>query len=154
MSTFLRSQQISYIIKIKVLLTLVCVVTTYSDLTITNSPLPFLVGQTAVLTCTISSGVVDNIRWVSQEGVELASNAAVDELQLVLSPVNDSLSVHMAKFTCIVTRSYMNPTTFNQTLPVKVKVNTFTTTPSVMYNFIHRKKEHNYSIILTHLIEQ
>ena len=72
------------------------------------------------MTCSISSGVADLIVWVSEDGVELASSTLRRELQLVLNPVNDSLSVHMANFTCIVTRKNNNPTTTNQTLPVKV----------------------------------
>ena len=72
------------------------------------------------MTCSIGSGVADLIVWVSQDGVELASSTLRRELQLVLNPVNDSLSVNMANFTCIVTRKNNNPTTTNQTLPVKV----------------------------------
>ena len=73
-----------------------------------------------MLTCTSDTGVADLIEWVTKEGVVLASDTAVEELQLVLSPVNDSLSVHMAKFTCIVTKNSFDQTSSNQTIPVTV----------------------------------
>ena len=87
---------------------------------VTSDPLPFTVGQNAVLTCTSDTGVADLIEWVTKDGVVLASDTAVEELQLVLSPVNDSLSVNMADFICIVTRNNLIPPTSNQTLPVTV----------------------------------
>ena len=91
-----------------------------TGVTVTSDPLPFAVGQSAVLTCTSDTGAAGRIEWVTKDGVVLASDTAVEELQLMLSPVNDSLSVHMANFICFVTRNNLDPTTSNQTLPVTV----------------------------------
>ena len=77
-------------------------------------------GQNAVLTCTSDTGVADLIEWVTKDGVLLASDTAVEELQLMLRPVNDSLSVHMADFICIVMANILDPITSNQTIPVTV----------------------------------
>ena len=95
----------------------------HAGVTITNDPLPFTVGQNAVLTCSSDTGVVDRIQWVSRDGVVLASDTSVQQLQFILRPVNDSLSVHTSNFTCSVTRDEgrLNQTFSNQTLPVTVK---------------------------------
>ena len=100
----------------------------------TSDQLPFTVGQNAVLTCTSDTGVADLIEWVTKDGVVLASDTAMEELQLVLSPVNDSLSVHMADFICIVTRNSFIPTTSNQTLPVTVIGVCHTLPTAIHYN--------------------
>ena len=95
----------------------------HAGVTITNNPLPFTVGQNAVLTCSSDTGVVDRIEWVSRDGVVLASDTSVQQLQFMLRPVNDSLSVHTSNFTCSVTRDEgtHNQTISNQTLPVTVE---------------------------------
>ena len=95
----------------------------HAGVTITNDPLPFTVGQNAVLTCSSDSGVVDHIQWMSRDDVVLASITPVQQLQFMLRPVNDSLFVHTASFTCSVTRDEgrLNQTISNQTLPVTVK---------------------------------
>ena len=79
-------------------------------------------GQNAVLTCSSDTGVVDRIKWVSRNGLVLASDTSVQQLQFMLRPVNDSLSVHTSNFTCSVTRDEgrLNQTISNQTLPVTV----------------------------------
>ena len=94
----------------------------HAGVTITNDPLPFTVGQDAVLTCSSDTGVVDRIQWVSRDGVVLASDTSVQQLQLMLRPVNDSLSVHTSYFTCSVTKyeGRLNQTISNQTLSVTV----------------------------------
>ena len=94
----------------------------HAGVTITNDPLPFTVGQNAVLTCSSDSGVADYIQWVSRNGVVLASDTSVQQLQFMLRPVNDSLSVHSSNFTCSVTRDEgrLNQIISNQTLPVTV----------------------------------
>ena len=94
----------------------------HAGVTITNDPLPFTVGQDAVLTCSSNTGVVDRIQWVSRNGLVLASDTSVQQLQFMLRPVNDSLSVHTSNFTCSVTRDEgrLNQTISNQTLPVTV----------------------------------
>ena len=90
--------------------------------TITNDALPFTVGQNAVLTCSSDSGVANRIEWVSRDGVVLASDTSVQQLQLMLMPVNDSLSVHTSNFTCSVIKDEgrLNQTISNKTLPVAV----------------------------------
>ena len=94
----------------------------HAGLTIISDPLPFTVGQNAVLTCSSDTGVVDHIQWVSRNGVVLASDTSVQQLQLMLRPVNDSLSVHTSNFTCSVTRDEgkFNQTISSQRLPVTV----------------------------------
>ena len=93
----------------------------HAGVTITNSPLPFTLGQNAELTCS-SDTAVDRIEWVSSDGVVLASNISVQQLNFMLRPVNDSLSVHTSSFTCSVTRDKgtLNQTISNQTLQVTV----------------------------------
>ena len=92
----------------------------HAGVTLTNDPsLPFTVGQNAVLTCSSDSGVEDRIQWVSRDGVVLASGTSVQQLQFMLRPVNDSLSVHSSNYTCSVTRDE-GQTIINQTLPVTV----------------------------------
>ena len=94
----------------------------HAGVTITNDPLPFMVGQDAVLTCSSDTGVVNCIQWVSRDGVVLASDTSVQQLQLMLKPVNDSLSVHTSNFTCSVTKDEgrRNQTISNKMLPVTV----------------------------------
>ena len=94
----------------------------HAGVTITNDPLPFTVGQDAVLTCSSDTGVIDRIQWVSRDGVVLASDTSVQQLQFMLRPVNDSLSVHTSYFTCSVTKyeGRLNQTISNQTLSVTV----------------------------------
>ena len=84
-----------------------------------SSPnLPLRVGENATLTCTNDVGVVAPlIEWRSSDGTVLARATLVNMLELLLSPVNDSLSVHGAVFTCHVTR---NSTMFTQSLSVTV----------------------------------
>ena len=81
-----------------------------------------MVGQNVVLTCSSDTGVVDRIQWVSRDGVVLASNTSVQQLQFMLRPVNDSLSVHTSFFTCSLTKDEgtLNQTISNQTQPVTV----------------------------------
>ena len=67
--------------------------------------------------CTNDAGLADLIEWRSSDGTVFTSAASVNVLELLLSPVNDSLSVHGAVFTCYVTR---NSEIFNQSLPVTV----------------------------------
>ena len=125
-----------------------------TGVTVTSDPLPFTVGQNAVLTCTSDTGVSDLIEWVTKDGVVLASNTAVEELQLVLSTVNDSLSVHMADFICIVTRNNLDPTTSNQTLPVTV-IGMCHTLPTALHgsiNCIHTHPLHLFHSVCVHVI--
>ena len=95
----------------------------HAGVTITNDPLPFMVDQDAVLTCYSDTGVVDRIQWVSRGGVVLAGDTLVQQLQLMLKPVNDCPSVHTSNFFWSVTRDEerLNQTISNQTLPVTVK---------------------------------
>ena len=73
-------------------------------------------GENATLTCTNDVAVVaDHIEWRYIDGTVLARAASVNMLEFLLSPVNDSLSVHGAVFTCHVTR---NNTMFTQNLSV------------------------------------
>ena len=74
-------------------------------------------GENATLMCTNDVGVPDLIEWRSSDGIVLAPAAPVNTSELLLSPVNDSLSVHGAVFTCHVTR---NNTMFTQNLSVTV----------------------------------
>ena len=83
-----------------------------------SSPnVPLRVGENATLTCTNDFGVADLIEWRSSDGTVLARVASTYMSELLLSPVNDSLSVHGAIFTCNVTR---NNTMFTQNLSVTV----------------------------------
>ena len=83
-----------------------------------SSPnVPLRVGENATLTCTNDVGVADLIEWRSSDGTVLARVASTNMSELLLSPVNDSLSVHGAVFTCNVTR---NSTMFTQNLSVTV----------------------------------
>ena len=75
------------------------------------------VGENATLTCTNNVGVADLLEWRYVDGTVLARAASVNMLELFLSPVNDSLSVYGAIFTCRVTR---NNTMFTQNLSVTV----------------------------------
>ena len=88
--------------------------------TITNDPLPFMVGQDAVLTCYSDTGVVD--QWVSRDGIVLAGDTLVQQLQLMLMAVNDSLSVLTSKLSWSVTKDEerLNQTISIQRLPVTV----------------------------------
>ena len=90
--------------------------------TITNDPLPFMVGQDAVLTCYSNTGVVDRIEWVSRDGVVLDGDTLVQKLQLMLMPVNDSLSVLTSNFSWSVTKDEerLNQTISRERLPVTV----------------------------------
>ena len=94
----------------------------HAGVTITNDSLPFMVGQDVVLTCSSNTGVADHVKWLSRDGVVLASDTSVQQLQFMMSPVNDSLSIHISNFTCSVTRDEGKPnqTISNQTLPVTV----------------------------------
>ena len=74
-------------------------------------------GKNATLTCTNDAGVADLIEWRSSDGTVLSSATSVNMLELLLTPVNDSLSIHGVDFTCHVTR---NTTTFTQSLSVTV----------------------------------
>ena len=67
--------------------------------------------------------MADRIEWRSSEGVVLVSGMSLSYLELVLDPVNDSLSVHGSEFTCLITRDEGtdNETVSNQTLPVTVR---------------------------------
>ena len=75
------------------------------------------VGENATLTCTNDVGVANLLEWRYVDGTVLARAASVNVLELFLSPVNDSLSVYGAVFTCCVTR---NNTMFTQNLSVTV----------------------------------
>ena len=94
----------------------------HAGVTITNDPLPFTVGQDAVLTCSSDTGAVDRIQWVSRDGVVLASDTSVQQLQLMLGPVNDSLTIHTSYFTCSVSKDEgrLYQTISNKTLLVTV----------------------------------
>ena len=61
----------------------------------------FIVGQRAVVTCSSDSGVVEMIEWQSG-GQVVASATSVQQLQLVLDPVNDT--IHGSEVICLVTR--------------------------------------------------
>ena len=74
-------------------------------------------GENATLTCTKDVGMADLIEWRSSYGTILARSASTNMSELLLAPVNDSLSVHGAVFTCHVTR---NNTMFTQNLSVTV----------------------------------
>ena len=124
-----------------------------TGVTVTSDPLPFTVGQSAVLTCTSDTGVAGRIEWVTKDGVVLSSDTAVEELQLVLSLVNDSLSVHMADFICIVMRDDLDPTTSNQTLPVTV-IGVCHTLPTAQHeniNCIHSHPLHLFHSVCVHV---
>ena len=85
--------------------------------TVRSSPIGSLrVGENATLTCTNDVGVAELIEWRSSDGTVLARSASAST-SLFLAPVNDSLSVHGAVFTCHVTRS---STMFTQSLSVTV----------------------------------
>ncbi len=85
--------------------------------TISNDP--FIIGSRATVTCTSDSGVVDRIEWRSSEGDVLASGTSLSYLELVLDPVNDSLSVHGSEFTCFITRDE-GMVVFNKTFQITV----------------------------------
>ena len=74
--------------------------------TVRSSPIATLrVGENATLTCTNDVGVADLIVWRSVDGTVLAHATSANTSELFLAPVNDSLSVHGAIFTCNVTRN-------------------------------------------------
>ena len=111
-------------------------------------------GQSAVLTCTSDTGVANLIEWVTKDEVVLAIDTAVEELQLVLSPVNDSLSVHMANFICIVTRNSLDPATSNEILPVTV-IGVCHTLPTALHeniNCVHAHPLHIFHSVCVHVI--
>ena len=86
--------------------------------TVRSSPnVPLRVGENSTLTCTNDVGVAELVEWRSSDGTVLARVASTNMSELLLSPVNDSLSVHGADFTCHVTR---NSTIFTQNLAVTV----------------------------------
>ena len=93
-----------------------------SGVTIINGG-PFMIGSRATPRCISDSGEADRIEWRSSEGDVLVSGTSLSSLELVLDPVNDSLSVHGAEFTCFITRDEdgANETVSNQTLPVTVR---------------------------------
>ncbi len=82
-----------------------------------------MIGSRATPRCISNSGVADRIEWRSIEGDVLASGTSLSYLELVLDPVNDSLSVHGSEFTCFITRDegMVDETVFNQTLSVTVR---------------------------------
>ena len=83
-----------------------------------SSPnVPLRVGENATLTCTNNVGVADLMEWRFVDETVLASAPLVNMLELLLAPVNDSLSVHGAVFTCHVTR---NSTMVTQNLSATV----------------------------------
>ena len=84
--------------------------------TVRSSPsVPLRVGENATLMCTNNVGVADLLEWSSVDGTVLARATLVNMLELFVAPVNDSLSVHGAVFTCHVSR---NSTMFTQNLLV------------------------------------
>ncbi len=91
------------------------------DVTISNGG-PFIIGSRATPRCISNFGVADRIEWRSSEGDVLVSGTSISYLELVLDPVNDSLSVHGAEFTCFIIRDegMANETVSNQKLPVTV----------------------------------
>ena len=78
---------------------------------------PLRVGENASLICSNDAGVADLIEWTTGDGTVLISATSVEMLELFLTPVNDSLSVHGAVFTCHVTR---NNESYLQNLTVTV----------------------------------
>ena len=82
-----------------------------------------MIGSRATPRCISDSGVADRIEWRSSEGDVLVSGTSLSHLELVLDPVNDSLSVHGSEFTCFITRDKgtVDETVFNQTLSVTVR---------------------------------
>ena len=84
-----------------------------------SSPdVPLTVGQNATLTCTNDDvALADLIEWRSSDGTVLARDTSVNMLELLLAPVNDSLSIQGVEFTCHVTR---NSDMFTQSLPITV----------------------------------
>lgn len=77
-----------------------------SGVYVTSSPgLPLLVGTNATLICINDAGIADVIEWTSSDGTILTKNTSVNMSILLLSPVNDSLCIHGAVFTCYVNRS-------------------------------------------------
>ena len=84
-----------------------------------SSPdIPLTVGQNATLTCTNDDvALADFIEWRSSDGTVLDSDTSVNMLELLLAPVNDSLSIQGVELTCHVTR---NSNVFTQSLPITV----------------------------------
>ena len=80
--------------------------------TVRSSPnVPLRVGENATLTCTNDASLAYLLEWRSVDGTVLARATLVNMLELLLAPVNDSLSVQGTVFTCHVTR---NSTMFTQ----------------------------------------
>ena len=123
----------------------------HAGVTITNDPLPFMVGQDAVLTCSSDTGVIDRIQWVSRDGMVLASDTSVQQLQFMLRPVNDSLSIHTSNFTCYVTKDEggLNQTISNKTLPVTVlrTVSSLTFLHACVHTHSHIHRKHRVTCI-------
>lgn len=72
-----------------------------SGLSIRRSNNVFTVGESASVTCT-SDLDVTSIEWLYN--LQVVSYSTASELQLVFSPVNDS--IHGREYTCRVTSSY------------------------------------------------
>ena len=81
----------------------------------------FIVGSEATLTCSSDNGVADRIEWRSREGQVLVSRDSVQQIDLILNPVNDSL--HDSSISCSVIRDEgrANQTVSSQTLPISVR---------------------------------
>ena len=81
-----------------------------------SSPVPSLpVGEAATLTCTNEIGQASLMEWQSEDGTVLASATSSNMLDLIIDPVNDSLTER--EFICYVTR---NGNIFNQSLSITV----------------------------------
>ena len=73
----------------------------FSGLSIRRSSSVFTVGESASMTCS-SDLDVTSIEWLYN--LQVVSSSTASELQLVFSPVNDS--IHGQEYTCRVTSSY------------------------------------------------
>ena len=90
-------------------------------ITVISGAAGFVVGSAATVTCSSDSGNADRIEWRSREGQVLVSGVSVQQLDLILNPVSDSL--HDSNITCFVTRDEGRAyqAVSNQTLPIFVR---------------------------------
>ena len=78
--------------------------------------MPLTVGSRATATCLSPSGLADKIEWFDSKGNSLISTTSMQELMLVLDPVNDS----GLNFTCHITKPSRS-TEYKKTLVIAVK---------------------------------
>ena len=90
-------------------------------ITVISGAAGFVVGSAATVTCSSDSGNADRIEWRSREDQVLVSGVSVQQLDLVLNPVSDSL--HDSNITCFVTidQGRANQIVSNQTLRIFVR---------------------------------